>query len=129
MKDTNKLKNYRLKYKRYYGIDFGSDYVIHHIDFDRNNNDISNLLLLPTELHQRYHFYLTALCGPSWKTGELLLNTKLSRFGLIPYSSDEMLLGLIETIKECQKWLLYKEHLDMHKQFGRGVNCGSNTNK
>jgi len=34
MKDVDKLKNYRTKYKRYYGIDFGSDYVIHHNRLD-----------------------------------------------------------------------------------------------
>lgn len=32
--------NYRKYYKEYYGIDFGSEYDIHHIDFDRSNNDI-----------------------------------------------------------------------------------------
>ena len=44
--------SYREKYKRYYGIEFGKDFVIHHIDFDRENNDISNLVLLPRELHE-----------------------------------------------------------------------------
>ena len=121
MKDINKLKNYRLKYKRYYGIDFSDDYVIHHIDFDRSNNDISNLLLLPSELHQRYHFYLTSLCGPYWKEGKLTIETKLSPFGLIPYNNDDLLLGLIETVKECQKWIEYKNNLDMRKQFEREV--------
>ena len=38
---------YREKYKRYYRIEFSKEYVVHHIDFDRENNDISNLLLLP----------------------------------------------------------------------------------
>lgn len=117
MKDINALKNYRLKYKRYYGIEFGSDYVIHHIDFDRSNNNIENLLLLPTELHQRYHFYLTALGGANWKSGELELDTKLTPYGLVPCCNDEMLIGLINTIKECNKWIAYKANLDMSKQF------------
>lgn len=51
--------NYRKYYKDYYGIDFDSNYVIHHIDFDRSNNDINNLILLPSKLHSRYHFLLT----------------------------------------------------------------------
>lgn len=51
--------NYRKYYKDYYGIDFDSSYVIHHIDFDRSNNDINNLILLPSKLHSRYHFLLT----------------------------------------------------------------------
>ena len=57
MRDTNKLKNYREKYKRHYNIDFGRDFVVHHIDENRENNDISNLLLLPRDLHSKYHTY------------------------------------------------------------------------
>lgn len=53
--------NYRKYYKEYYGIDFGSEYDIHHIDFDRNNNSIENLLLLPKSLHNKYHFYVRSL--------------------------------------------------------------------
>ena len=121
MTDINNLKNYRLKYKRYYGIDFDSSYAVHHIDFDRSNNNINNLLLLPLELHQRYHYYLTALCGPDWKTGELKLKTNLSFNGLIPWNNDELLYGFIETVKECKKWLIYKNNLDMKKQFEEGV--------
>lgn len=118
MKDINGLKNYRTKYKRYYGIDFDSDYVIHHIDFNRNNNDIKNLLLLPKEVHQRYHFYLSALGGCEWKTGELVLNTKISPYGLLPYTNEDYIYGLLETMKECRRWLHYKESLDMKKEFG-----------
>lgn len=47
--------DYRKEYKKHYGIDFGSDYQIHHIDFNHENNSIDNLILLPKELHQRLH--------------------------------------------------------------------------
>ena len=43
MKDIEKLKDYRKKYKRYFGIDFGKEYAIHHIDGDHSNNDINNI--------------------------------------------------------------------------------------
>ena len=56
MKDIDRLKDYRKKYKRYYGIEFDRSYAIHHIDGNHENNDMRNLLLLPTELHSRYHF-------------------------------------------------------------------------
>ena len=123
MKDINKLKNYRLKYKRYYGIEFDGGYDVHHIDFDRSNNDIDNLLLLPSELHQKYHFYLNDLCGPDWKSGKLELGTKLSWSGIGPYRNDEMVIGLIETIRECRKWIEYKNNLEMRKQeyIGKGI--------
>ena len=109
------IKNYRKKYKRYYGIDFDNNYVIHHLDFDRTNNDISNLLLLPKELHQKYHFYLQAVGNNEWKTGKLEINIRIDKHGRYEYYSDHMLVELLETIKECQKWLAYKEQLDFNK--------------
>ncbi len=48
--------DYRKYYKDYYDIDFdGKEFEVHHIDFDRENNDIRNLILLPKGLHERYH--------------------------------------------------------------------------
>ncbi|MGN0451460.1 MAG: HNH endonuclease [Acutalibacteraceae bacterium] len=61
MKDMNAYKNYRTKYKRFYDINFDKSYHIHHIDFDRTNNDITNLLLLPGELHTKYHLIINAI--------------------------------------------------------------------
>ena len=46
--------DYRKIYKDYYGIEFSSEYQIHHLDLDRTNNEIWNLLLLPKKLHQQY---------------------------------------------------------------------------
>ena len=56
MKCIDRLKNYRQKYKYHYKINFDNKYVIHHIDGDRDNNDIKNLVLLPRDLHSKYHF-------------------------------------------------------------------------
>ena len=47
--------DYRKKYKTYFKIQIGKEYDIHHIDFNHENNDIDNLLLLPKDLHQRLH--------------------------------------------------------------------------
>lgn len=62
-----------------------------------------------------------AMGGCNWKSGKLELNTKIS-YGLIPYANEGYLYGFLETMKECRKWLQYKESLDMKKEFG---NCGS----
>ncbi len=115
MKDINKIKNYRTKYKRYYNIDFDNNFVIHHLDFDRNNNEISNLLLLPKELHQRYHFYLQHMDNMNWKSGTLKINTRIDK-RRFDYFADETLIGFLETLRECGKWLAYKERLDFGKQ-------------
>ena len=35
-------------------------YEIHHIDFNRNNNNFNNLVLLPKKLHHQFHFFFNA---------------------------------------------------------------------
>ena len=47
--------NYRKLYEKHYGINIPPEYDIHHIDFNRDNNNIGNLILLPNELHRRIH--------------------------------------------------------------------------
>ena len=56
--------NYRKIYSDYFGIKIGSEYAIHHIDGNRSNNKIYNLLLLPKRLHSQYHFYKSII--DSW---------------------------------------------------------------
>lgn len=53
--------NYRKFYKEYYQIEFDNSFHIHHIDGNRENNNINNLLLLPKKLHQQYHFLKSKL--------------------------------------------------------------------
>ena len=47
--------DYRRLYENHYGITIPPEYDIHHIDFNHENNDINNLILLPKSLHQRIH--------------------------------------------------------------------------
>lgn len=110
LKDASKLKNYREKYKRYYGIEFGSEYDVHHMDFDRGNSDIENLVLLPKELHKRYHFYLNAFYSQDLKSGALVIKTRIDEYEQEFYS--KMLCGFLETLQECKKWLDTKRQMD-----------------
>lgn len=106
MKDANELKNYRTKYKRYYGIEFGREYAVHHIDGNRENNDISNLVLLPTKLHSQYHFLKTIVERQE-------LPTRISGNALS--SQSYYLSGLEEFLRvlgECNKWYDYKMYLE-----------------
>ena len=106
MKDCSKLKNYREKYKRYYNIKFDKNYVVHHIDGNRENNAISNLVLLPSKLHAKYHFQKqiiegyeipTKICGNALHNQSFYLNC-LEEF--------------LKTLNECNKWYDYKMFLD-----------------
>lgn len=50
------MKDYKKTYADYYGIIWDSaEFEIHHIDRNRENNDIHNLVLLPKKLHKEYH--------------------------------------------------------------------------
>ena len=54
------MNHYRDIYKTLYCVDV-DDYDVHHIDHDRSNNDIENLLPVPPYLHKEYHVkYLKA---------------------------------------------------------------------
>ena len=50
------MKDYKKIYRNTLSIKWDSNfYEIHHIDMDRTNNNISNLILLPKKLHKRLH--------------------------------------------------------------------------
>jgi hypothetical protein len=50
-----KPNDYRRKFKEHYGLEFGKNYVIHHIDGNHDNNSIDNLMVIPRGLHSGYH--------------------------------------------------------------------------
>lgn len=112
MKDLNKLKDYRKKYKRYYGIDFSRNYVVHHIDFDRSNNDISNLLLLPRGLHSKYHFCLSTMQCESDQEGPRFTVDGRIRSTIYGDWYLTVLDHFAEIMMECAKWYDYKNYLD-----------------
>lgn len=50
------MTDYKKFYSSLYGIKWNTkDFDVHHIDRDRSNNDIHNLVLLPKELHRELH--------------------------------------------------------------------------
>ena len=106
MRDINKLKNYRTKYKRYYEIEFGREYAVHHIDGNRENNDIANLVLLPSKLHSQYHFLKTIIDRQNLPT--VISGNALSSQSYYLSSLEEFL----KVLKECNKWYDYKMYLD-----------------
>lgn len=107
--------NYRKYYKEYYGIDFGPEYHIHHMDFDKSNNDISNLLLLPGKLHGRYHFLINGLNGMN---GEINMDFKIEPNGygihMFPYNA---MMNLCEVMKEINKWVEKKAIMENNKYY------------
>lgn len=101
---------YRIRYKSYYGIAFNSEYVIHHIDQDKSNNKISNLILLPRNLHTKLH-----TCWGLYRLSDSKLYEKI--FDIFPGTIDDFS-NLINMQKELLPWMKFKERLDFYKDNG-----------
>lgn len=103
--------DYRQLYKEHYGLEFGSDMEVHHIDFDRSNNDINNLLLLPSSLHSKYHFVYSMLFGIKYDQS---LQEELRLTGpMVPIHYSQWLRKMAETLEEIQPWITMKIDFEM----------------
>lgn len=107
------VHNYRKKFKEYYGIDFSRDYDVHHIDLNHENNDISNLMVLPKKLHRRYHMALSWLMPSDGyvKMGYKICSNEVSMDMYMLARMEEF----VKVMRECAKWRDYKWQLDMKK--------------
>ena len=85
------------------------------MDFDKSNNEISNLLLLPGKLHNKYHFLINGLNGMN---GEINLDFKIEPNGygvyMFPYN---VMMNLCEVMKEINKWVEKKSIMENNKYY------------
>lgn len=107
--------DYRQYYKDYFGIEFGPEMSVHHIDFDRSNNDIDNLLLMPKELHAKYHMRISQLGGAG--TGIIDPDMRISgnTYQIMA------LKGLGEVMDEIMEWVSYKGMAMYRKASEEGI--------
>ena len=61
MKERYELENYRKRYERFYCEEIPEGYEVHHLDMNRGNGRISDLMAIPRELHRRYRETMTNL--------------------------------------------------------------------
>lgn len=112
MAKKSKKFDYRQYYKDYFGIDFGPDMEVHHIDFDRSNNDIENLLLMPAKLHSQYHMRISQLGG----AGSGMINPDM-RISSNTYRT-QALIGLGNVFDEVMEWVHIKGVMRQMKDSG-----------
>ncbi len=58
------MAQYRKKYMKHHSVVLDDNTDVHHIDWNRKNNDIDNLIAIPKWLHKRIHSdvgYMTRL--------------------------------------------------------------------
>ena len=108
------MDNYRRYYANYFNIVIPQDYVIHHIDHNRDNNNIENLILLPKDLHQQLH----NCCRPDNMVdcNDIFQFLKCDNHLLDSVRSSY--LEIVSSVyKELQYWAACKE-LEMYKRKG-----------
>lgn len=94
--------NYQKYYRKHYGIDYGGDMEIHHLDFNRDNNDIRNLILIPKEVHIKLHKCYDAGVVSSI---EMFKNPKDIDFECAGFCSDiETIKDYMDAVVEMREW-------------------------
>lgn len=106
--------NYRKFYEKKCHIKIPKNYDIHHIDKNRDNNNIKNLVMLPKKLHKQYHSRLSMLESFSFDINEKITSVVEGGNGYndwFLYELSERLSKFNEVYKECCKWNDYKYYL------------------
>lgn len=99
--------NYRKLYEKKLNIKIPDGYHVHHIDCDKVNNNILNLMHMPNKLHHRYHYWrCLAMQWISVNPQLLIMSHELNSNKLIEFAS---------VYDECQKYCLDSEILKMNK--------------
>lgn len=110
--------NYRHLYEKETKCKIILNHEVHHIDFNRNNNHISNLVAIDKSLHKNYHTFYNPL-----KT--ILYNLKINNWSIDDYISDKWIQSyvlyyypqkdwakkLIKTTKKINKYIQKRNKL------------------
>lgn len=104
------MTDYKKLYAEAYGITWDADLEIHHIDRNRQNNDISNLILLPGYLHHELHNCLNEafFMSEPETAGDLVERMMERMFNFGKSYDQEIFLRLSYILSECKRWGLLK---------------------
>lgn len=105
--------NYRKLYETHFDIKLSKDYDVHHIDFDRENNTIDNLIAMPNKLHRNYHKLL--LQNKNYHSNNMLhleLNTDVNIN--IHNNTVKFIKNMSTILNEISKYTQYKKCLELN---------------
>lgn len=110
--------DYRKLYKEHFGIDFPAHLQVHHINGNREDNSIENLLLLPKELHNKIHYCNGIMDSIDWSVRDVA--KRAYNLGCKYGGQSYDLIAIAEftmTLREVVAWGLMKQ-LDYRKPSG-----------
>lgn len=95
-----KKSNYRKKYLEFFNLEDDKRFQIHHLDLNRNNNNIYNLVLLPNVVHNRFHFFIAGFESKNKGVITLDLSNPFESMADI-----ETCVKVLPILKEIKKWV------------------------
>lgn len=102
--------NYTKYYAEYFKIEWDKKmYEVHHIDQNRENNNIDNLILLPKKLHRELHAVLnfnirTCFIEPDSFSGQVERYMWDVLNGNGNWIIDVALANLMDVMLKCREW-------------------------
>jgi hypothetical protein len=115
-KKKPKYFNYRKFYEKETGSKIPDGFDIHHIDCDRSNNHILNLVALPKELYREYHRQISGL-SPTMpgEQNNLMFSINLQLSSGIVLDYEDMLVKQFfkawEVVKQCSHYIYHRNSL------------------
>lgn len=106
-----KIMDYRKFYQEVTGELIPKCFDVHHIDFNRENNSIENLVSIPKELHQAYHKTYSCLCMDSFSKDFLKPQGIIDGGSRALFYTAEMLNNHLVNHSKVQDWIDYKYYL------------------
>jgi len=94
-----KKSNYRKEYLKYFDLEDDKNFQVHHLDLNRDNNNIYNLVLLPKNVHKRFHFFIAEFRN---RENEIVTLDLSNPFKSI--MEVETCAKILPILKEIKKW-------------------------
>ncbi len=116
---------YRKFYSQKFQITIPTEFDIHHLDFNHDNDDIKNLLLLPKELHERLH-----KAHREMRMWEIKADA-IESYSNLTLIKASMMKEMSEVLIDVAYWLRVKEMelLQIGGEFGYNYNSFRNGGK